>query len=63
MQKVFSFLMGIIFIYTTYIYFSQPTLTKPVTEMGKLYPDDLGEKVVTRTDIDYVIMIKEKKEN
>ena len=31
--------------------------------MGKLYPDDLGEKVVTRTDIDYVIMIKEKKEN
>ena len=31
--------------------------------MGKLYPDDLGEKIITRTDIDFVILIKERKEN
>jgi len=29
---------------------------------GKLYPDDLGEKVITRTDIDFVILIKERKD-
>jgi len=31
-----------------------------VQEMGKLYPDDLGEKVITRNDIDFVILIKER---
>ena len=31
--------------------------------MGKLYPDDLGDKIITRTDIDFVILIKERKEN
>ena len=39
----------------------QPVVTKSVQEMGKLYPDDLGEKVITRTDIDFVILIKERK--
>jgi len=30
--------------------------------MGKLYPDDLGEKVITRNDIDFLILIKERKD-
>lgn len=33
-------------------------VTKSVEEMGKLYPDDLGEKVITRTDIEFVILMK-----
>ena len=37
-------------------------VNKSVQEMGKLYPDDLGEKVITRNDIDFLILIKERKE-
>ena len=37
-------------------------VNKSVAEMGKLYPDDLGEKIITRNDIDFVILIKERKE-
>jgi len=40
----------------------KPVVNKSVQEMGKLYPDDLGEKVITRTDIDFVILIKERKD-
>ena len=38
-------------------YFQQ-TLTKSIHEVGKLYPDDLGEKVVTRDDLEWVILMK-----
>ena len=37
-------------------------VNKSVQEMGKLYPDDLGEKVITRNDIDFLILIKERKD-
>ena len=35
-------------------------ISKSVQEVGKLYPDDLGEKVVTRNDIELVILMKKK---
>ena len=37
-------------------------IAKSIKEVGKLYPDDLGEKVVTRDDIELIILMK-KKEN
>jgi len=40
----------------------KPVVNKSVQEMGKLYPDDLGEKVITRNDIDFLILIKERKD-
>ena len=35
-------------------------VSKSVQEVGKLYPDDLGEKVTTRDDIELVIYMKQK---
>ena len=42
--------------------FIQPMAKKSLQEVNKLYPDDLGEKVITRTDIEFVIYVKERKE-
>ena len=41
--------------------FLQPMVEKSADEVAKLYPDDLGEKVVTRDDIALVILMKKKK--
>ena len=51
------------YLYSNLFIYFQPVVNKSVAEMGKLYPDDLGEKIITRTDIDFVILIKERKEN
>ena len=38
----------------------QKMISKSIKEVGKLYPEDLGEKVITRNDIELVIMMKKK---
>ena len=35
-------------------------ISKSLKEVGKLYPDDLGEKIITRNDIELVILMKKK---
>lgn len=39
----------------------EPMVSKTASEVGKLYPDDLGEKVITRDDVELVILMKKKK--
>ena len=41
----------------------QKMISKPVQEVGKLYPEDLGEKVITRDDIEFIIFMKKKKDD
>ena len=38
-------------------------ISKPVEEVGKLYPEDLSDKVITRNDIEYIIYMKTKKDD
>ena len=38
----------------------QRMISKSLNEVGKLYPDDLGEKIITRKDIELVILMKKK---
>ena len=35
-------------------------ISKSLAEVGKLYPDDLGDKIITRKDIELVILMKKK---
>ena len=47
------------YLFTPYHLF-QKMISKSIKEVGKLYPEDLGEKVITRNDIELVIMMKKK---
>ena len=38
----------------------QRMISKSLAEVGKLYPDDLGDKIITRKDIELVILMKKK---
>ena len=51
-------------VYTMYflirLFSFQRMISKSIKEVGKLYPDDLGEKVITRNDIELTILMKKK---
>ena len=42
-----------------FVYF-QKMISKSIKEVGKLYPEDFDDKVVTRHDLELVIMMKKK---
>ena len=35
-------------------------ISKSIKEVGKLYPEDFDDKVITRQDLELVIMMKKK---
>ena len=54
----------VLHVYTMYfqirLFSFQRMISKSIKEVGKLYPDDLGEKVITRNDIELTILMKKK---
>ena len=42
------------------LFIIQKMISKSIKEVGKLYPEDFDDKVVTRHDLELVIMMKKK---